>query len=129
MLTNLVYGINDTVRGMAYNPADGWLYFLSDDRANNKVYLSAVSFDWGSLGANSIATYQSANPDSTNTYLGISYDSGDSYPDLNRGDALAFSPDGSVLYVVVFSTTGANSRVFIFDRYRPPAKGTVVMIR
>jgi hypothetical protein len=76
------------------------------------VYLSAIDFVWGNLADDTVATYADLDPDQSQTYIDVAYDSGDAAPDLLGGYGLTFSPDGSVLYL---SNSDIN-RVFIFDR-------------
>ena len=120
LFSGLVSGVGDLVKDMARNPRDGNLYFVSDytELTNNQkhVYLSAISFAWGTLAGDSTAGYVDLDPDSANTYLEISYDSGDTNPDLLGTVGMGFSADGKILYV----SNGSGTRVFIFDAVLPP---------
>ncbi len=120
VISNLVPGIDDGIREMEYNPLDGNLYFISFDAANTRVYLSAVSFEWapsGDFENNSEVTYVDLDPDSANTYLDLTYIAAANANDLTGADltssyGLAFSNDGSRLFV---NNGLANDRVFQFD--------------
>lgn len=124
LLDDLVPGISDTVYGFGYNTNDNNLYLVSNDTTNNKAYVSAISFAWGATVDNSTATYVDLDPDDIGKkYLEITYDSGDANPDLKFAKDVAFSPDGSQMYVSNYGT-----RVFIFDVVVPePASVSVLM--
>ncbi|MCG3179316.1 MAG: hypothetical protein BIFFINMI_01650 [Phycisphaerae bacterium] len=119
-MADLVPVINDSIQDIAINPGDGNLYFLSDDRTNGRVFLSAVSFSFGNLGDNSITSIVDLDPDSANTYLELTYTAASNANDLTGENlvaarGLAFSPDGSVLYVTNGDSDNNSKRVFIFD--------------
>jgi hypothetical protein len=70
------------------------------------------------------------DPDNANTYIELTYDSGDANPDLLNAGGLTFSPDGTVLYIGN-GKDNAESRVFVFDNVLPPAPpaGTIVTLK
>ncbi len=126
VMDNLVPGVDDDVLEMEYNPFDGNLYFISFDGAGERVYLSAVSFEWapgGDFENDSEVTYVDLDPDSANTHLDLTYVAADNPNDLTGEDltsayGLAFSTDGTRLYV----NNGLSSdRVFQFDVVPEPA--------
>lgn len=129
LLADLVPGIDDSVTDFAYNPLDQHLYFLSQDAASNRVFLSAVEFGWGLLADDSLATYVDLSAeDLLNDYLEITYDSGDSNEDLMRAGSLAFSADGSRLFVAG-GTSSSNAQVFQFNVVVPePATSALLAI-
>ena len=63
------------------------------------------------------------DPNSGNTFLEITYDSGDADPDLLAAAGLAFNADGSTLYVSNSTKDdfGSGDRVFIFRMVPEPA--------
>jgi hypothetical protein len=113
LLADLVPGIADTVNGFGLNPTNGNLYLVSTTTgATNDlkhVYVSAISFAFGTLATNSTAIYVDLNPDDpTRNYLELTYDSGDSFSDLLFGRDVAFSNDGTQMYI-----SNDADRVFI----------------
>ncbi|MFO7899514.1 MAG: hypothetical protein R6V58_10715, partial [Planctomycetota bacterium] len=124
LIDGLVPGVADAPHDFAINRRDGNLYFVSyhNDGNLDHVYLSAVSFAFGTLADDSPATYVNLDEDTTDNFLEITYDSGDDDPDLLMPYGLTFSPDGSVLYVVNAagtSTSSGGDRVFQFDLFEP----------
>ena len=125
LVEDLIPDVADSVRDFAFNPLDGYVYFLCtwNDGSADHVALAAIRFTWTDLAATETATYVDLDPDSPKDYLEITYDSGDANPDLlATANCLAFSPDGKVLYV-----GNGGDRIFIFDR--PPPPGTTLIVR
>ncbi len=130
LLDDLVSGVADNIMGMALNPVDNKLYFVSvsgtgNDGSNifsdNKVYLSAVSFTFGTLAADSTATYVDLNGVAAGNSLEITWKkplqadgANGNFGSLLTVNDLAFSPNGNSLYV----SNGAD-RVFMFTVPEP----------
>jgi hypothetical protein len=145
LLADLVPSVADTVNGFGLNPGDGYLYFVSSiDTGGNdtsgggykwsddKVFLSAVSFTFGPLSADSAATIVDLDPNSANKYLEIQWtkpshaDGTASAPgaELLGASDLAFSPDGAQLYV----SNATADRVFIFNIDAVPEPASIGLL-
>ena len=131
-LNNLVPGIPDEAYEMAFNPDDGNLYFVSNDTADSRVFVSAVSlpadaFDAAELGNDSVVTYVDLDPNSANTYLEVTYDASGE-PDtpgqnLFVSGGITFAPDGSRMYLSnsIGASPSSQNRVFVLKMVPEPA--------
>jgi len=146
LIGNLVPGVNDTIVCMNVNPADGNLYFLSGDASNDKVYVSAISVTWNDglggddLASNGLGTYVDLDPVAAGvqSFFDVSYDAsahGDGGSDLLRAAGLAFSADGSKMYVsngdksTYYYTNGnTGDRVFVFELVPEPTTLTMLAL-
>jgi hypothetical protein len=133
MIDNLVPGIDDTVHELAYNPLEDAVYFISQDRDNGKVYVSAITLPADAFtdefGNDSLVTYKDLDPDDAGKkYLDITYLASSNPNDLTGQDltesiGIGFSPEGDVMYI---SNEGDGDqadfdgdRVFIFKTTVP----------
>lgn len=112
--TELVAGVADDIGDMEQDPVTGDLYFTTATTAPDETYLSAIRPVIPDDSTQALS-YEAVDldPDSDNTYLALS----SLHADLAYGAGIAFSADGSILYVSVMSTAGGAVRaVYAVDR-------------